>query len=155
MSATFCTALGLCFALVVTRTDWRWKRALRALTLLPIITPPFVIGLALILLLGRNGALTTFVANAFGVVPGRWVYGFFGVWLGGRVFDTTGSYAPVWWGSVVLGVVAAFLSLPIRDLSCSGRPSSPATHVSPAQRSTKRCSPRCWRSCPRATRRSG
>jgi iron(III) transport system permease protein len=99
MSATFCTALGLCFALVVTRTDWRWKRALRALTLLPIITPPFVIGLALILLLGRNGALTTFVANAFGVVPGRWVYGFFGVWLSQVL-----AYTPIAF-MVLIGVV--------------------------------------------------
>lgn len=62
-TALTCTLLGLCFALVVTRTDFRWKRSLRALTLLPIITPPFVIGLALILLLGRNGALTQFVAS--------------------------------------------------------------------------------------------
>lgn len=99
MSATFCTALGLCFALVVTRTDFRAKRALRALTLLPIITPPFVIGLALILLLGRNGALTTFVANAFGVVPGRWVYGFFGVWLSQVL-----AYTPIAF-MVLIGVV--------------------------------------------------
>ena len=46
------TALGLAFALVVTRSGFRFKRGLRALTVLPIITPPFVIGLALILLFG-------------------------------------------------------------------------------------------------------
>ena len=50
------TALGLAFALIATRTDFRFKRALRVLTVLPIITPPFVIGLALILLFGRSGA---------------------------------------------------------------------------------------------------
>ena len=44
------TVLGLVFALVVTRSGFRYKKALRALTVLPIITPPFVIGLALILL---------------------------------------------------------------------------------------------------------
>lgn len=99
MSATFCTGLGLCFALVVTRTDFRWKRSLRALTLLPIITPPFVIGLALILLLGRNGALTTLVANWFGVAPGRWVYGFFGVWLSQVL-----AYTPIAF-MVLIGVV--------------------------------------------------
>ena len=43
--------LGLAFALIATRTGFRYKPALRALTVLPIITPPFVIGLALILLL--------------------------------------------------------------------------------------------------------
>jgi predicted MFS family arabinose efflux permease len=40
---------------------------------------------------------------------------FFGVWLGGLLFDRTGSYGLVWWMSVVLGVVAAFLCLPIRE----------------------------------------
>ena len=99
MTASFCTGLGLCFALVVTRTNFRWKRSLRALTLLPIITPPFVIGLALILLLGRNGALTTLVANWFGVAPGRWVYGFFGVWLSQVL-----AYTPIAF-MVLIGVV--------------------------------------------------
>jgi iron(III) transport system permease protein len=99
MTATCCTTLGLCFALVVTRTNFRWKRSLRALTLLPIITPPFVIGLALILLLGRNGALTTLVADWFGIVPGRWVYGFFGVWLSQVL-----AYTPIAF-MVLIGVV--------------------------------------------------
>jgi iron(III) transport system permease protein len=40
------TALGLAFALIATRTDFRFKGLLRAMTVLPIITPPFVIGLA-------------------------------------------------------------------------------------------------------------
>ena len=50
------TLLGLAFALVATRTGFRFKALLRVLTVLPIITPPFVIGLALILLFGRSGA---------------------------------------------------------------------------------------------------
>ena len=50
------TALGLAFALIATRTGLRFKGVLRVLTILPIITPPFVIGLALILLFGRSGA---------------------------------------------------------------------------------------------------
>ncbi len=98
-TALTCTLLGLCFALVVTRTDFRWKRSLRALTLLPIITPPFVIGLALILLLGRNGALTQFVASWLGIPPGRWVYGFFGVWLSQVL-----AYTPIAF-MVLIGVV--------------------------------------------------
>ena len=43
------------------------------------------------------------------------VYVGLGVWLGGLLFDRTGSYGLVWWMSVVLGVVAAFLCLPIRE----------------------------------------
>lgn len=99
MTALTCTSLGLCFALVVTRTSFPWKRSLRALTLLPIITPPFVIGLALILLLGRNGALTSFVASWLGIPPGRWVYGFFGVWLAQVL-----AYTPIAF-MVLIGVV--------------------------------------------------
>src|SRR5438128_11573088 len=38
------TALGMAFALAVTRTEFRGKKVLRTLTVLPIITPPFVIG---------------------------------------------------------------------------------------------------------------
>jgi iron(III) transport system permease protein len=75
------TALGLAFALIVTRTGFRAKKALRILTVLPIITPPFVIGLAVILLFGRAGAVTTFMEWAFGVPPTRWIYGLPGVWL--------------------------------------------------------------------------
>ncbi|MEM7045136.1 MAG: iron ABC transporter permease, partial [Pseudomonadota bacterium] len=56
------TLLGLAFALVATRTNIPAKRHLRQLTLLPIITPPFVVGLAIILLFGRSGTVTQFVA---------------------------------------------------------------------------------------------
>jgi MFS family permease len=40
---------------------------------------------------------------------------FMGVWLGGRLFDTYGSYNPVWWIAVALGVMAALLNLPVRE----------------------------------------
>jgi iron(III) transport system permease protein len=75
------TLLGLAFALVVTRTAFPAKKALRALTILPIITPPFVVSLAIILLFGRSGTVTQFVADLFGIEGGRWIYGFWGVWL--------------------------------------------------------------------------
>jgi MFS family permease len=40
---------------------------------------------------------------------------FIGVWLGGYLFDTTGSYVMVWWLSVALGILAATLHLPIDE----------------------------------------
>jgi MFS family permease len=41
------------------------------------------------------------------------VGGFLGVWLGGIVFEYSGSYNPVWWLSVVFGVLSALINLPI------------------------------------------
>lgn len=40
---------------------------------------------------------------------------FLGSWLGGFLFDSTGSYALIWWISIALGVIALFANLPIRE----------------------------------------
>lgn len=40
---------------------------------------------------------------------------FLGVWLGGRLYDTTGSYDGVWALGVLLGIFAAIVHLPIRE----------------------------------------
>ena len=98
-TATATTALGLAFALVVTRTGFTAKRLLRVLTVLPIITPPFVIGLGLILLFGRSGLLNQLMEWAFAVPPSRWIYGFPGVWLA-----QTFAFTPVAF-LVLIGVV--------------------------------------------------
>ena len=75
------TVLGLAFALVAARTSFPFQRMLRLLTILPIITPPFVIGLAVILLFGRNGTITLFLAENFGLTATRWIYGLPGILL--------------------------------------------------------------------------
>jgi predicted MFS family arabinose efflux permease len=41
------------------------------------------------------------------------VGGFLGAWLGGVVFDRTGSYGPVWWLAILFGVLSALINLPI------------------------------------------
>jgi len=75
------TALGLAFALIALRTGFRFKWLLRVLTVLPIITPPFVIGLAIILLFGRSGAVSTLLFEWFDIPRSRWIYGLPGVLL--------------------------------------------------------------------------
>ena len=40
---------------------------------------------------------------------------FIGSWLGGYLFDTTGSYRVVWMISIALGVIALLANLPIRE----------------------------------------
>ena len=75
------TFLGTLLALLEDRSDSKIRRVLRFLAPLPIITPPFVVGLGLILLFGRAGLVNQAIEWMFGVEPGRWFYGFFGVWL--------------------------------------------------------------------------
>ncbi|MFO1312640.1 MAG: iron ABC transporter permease [Burkholderiales bacterium] len=94
-----CTLLGLAFALLVARSRMRGRRALRALSILPIITPPFVIGLGLILLFGRSGLVNQALEWAFGVTPTRWIYGMQGI-LVAQVF----AFTPIAF-LVLIGVV--------------------------------------------------
>jgi predicted MFS family arabinose efflux permease len=57
-----------------------------------------------------------YVGTLFGIVFfSHQIGAFIGVWLGGRVFDATGSYLPVWWAAVALGAFAALVNLPIDD----------------------------------------
>ena len=93
------TVLGLIFALVVTRSGFRYRRAVRALTILPIITPPFVIGLALILMFGLSGSITQFFSELFGLEPTRWLYG-----LPGLMIAQVLAYTPIAF-LVLIGVV--------------------------------------------------
>ncbi|MEY8878370.1 MAG: MFS transporter [Leptothrix sp. (in: b-proteobacteria)] len=70
-------------------------------------------------------ATNALVAQIFGVrylsMLGGFVFlshqigSFMGVWLGGRLYDQTGSYDVVWWIAVALGVCAALINLPVRE----------------------------------------
>jgi len=40
---------------------------------------------------------------------------FLGVWIGGYLFDVTGSYQVMWILTIGLGVLAALINLPIND----------------------------------------
>jgi iron(III) transport system permease protein len=73
--------MGTLIALLAERGSKRLARPLNILALLPIITPPFVVGLGLILLFGRAGLVNQLLEWAFGIAPTRWFYGLFGVWL--------------------------------------------------------------------------
>jgi len=73
--------LGTMIALIAERGSKRLSKPLNVLALLPIITPPFVVGLGLILLFGRAGLLNQLLEWAFDITPTRWFYGAFGVWL--------------------------------------------------------------------------
>jgi MFS family permease len=40
---------------------------------------------------------------------------FFGVWLGGKLYDLTGGYDTVWWIGIGVGAFSALVHLPIRE----------------------------------------
>jgi predicted MFS family arabinose efflux permease len=57
-----------------------------------------------------------YIATLFGIVfLGHQLGSFFGVWVGGYLFDATGTYDGVWYGSVLLGIIAALMHLPISE----------------------------------------
>ena len=57
-----------------------------------------------------------YMATLFGIVfLSHQVGSFLGAWLGGYLFDTTGSYDMVWWISVALGLISAALHWPINE----------------------------------------
>ena len=57
-----------------------------------------------------------FMATLFGIVfLSHQLGSFLGVWLGGLLFDLTGSYDRMWWAGVFFGVLAAIVHLPIDE----------------------------------------
>jgi iron(III) transport system permease protein len=79
LAGLFSTALGLAFALLIQRGGRRYGTLLRLVGILPIITPPFVIALALVVLFGRTGIVTGWLDTLLGLPPSRWIYGLPGV----------------------------------------------------------------------------
>ena len=101
--------------------------AILALLLLP-KTPLVILGFAAvmgILWLSTVPLTTGIIAQVFGVRYMATLFGivflshqvgsFLGVWLGGVLYDTTGSYDGMWWAGIALGLLAAVVHLPIDE----------------------------------------
>lgn len=57
-----------------------------------------------------------YLSTLFGIVFfSHQVGAFVGVWMGGYIFDATGSYDLVWWVAIVLGLISALLHWPINE----------------------------------------
>src|SRR5699024_7832804 len=65
--------------LYATRMKGFFAKSYRGIALLPLVAPPFIFSLALIILLGRNGVVTEYITNIFGIEFS--IYGFWGVLL--------------------------------------------------------------------------
>jgi iron(III) transport system permease protein len=73
VSTALTVAVALILAYAVTRTTVPGKRFLSLMSLLPLISPPFLVSLAFILLLGRNGVITRVLGLDWSI------YGFHGI----------------------------------------------------------------------------
>jgi iron(III) transport system permease protein len=100
------TVIGLAFALVVERSRLRFKAFMQGFSLLPIITPPFVIGLAIIFMFGRMG----FITNTLLGIRTSFVFGYFGI-----VMAQTLSFAPM--AYLVLSGVVRSLDTSLEEAS--------------------------------------
>lgn len=76
-----CTFFGLVLAIYTTRIAKRSAFISRIFSILPIVTPPFIVGLGVTLMLGRSGYVTEFMATYFWLEDTNWLYGFTGIWL--------------------------------------------------------------------------
>ncbi|HUX20818.1 MAG TPA: iron ABC transporter permease, partial [Spirochaetia bacterium] len=92
------TIVGFVFAYAITRTPMPFKRFFRLTATFPIVSPPFVVALAGILLFGRAGMLTPYLEKVIGPFS---IYG-----LGGLVLVETIAYAPLGF-LVLVGVLQA------------------------------------------------
>lgn len=90
-----------------------------------------------ILWLSTVPATNALVAQIFGVAHLSMLSGlvffshqvgsFMGVWLGGYIYDKTGSYDVVWYIAIVLGVAAALVNLPIKEMAIVRAPQPQST----------------------------
>jgi iron(III) transport system permease protein len=108
------TLLGLLFALYSVRATSPLRHLVRVFYILPIITPPFVVGMSLILLFGRAGVLNDmlmyFIGSGGLFIPegvdgiferSGYIYGFKGIFLAQVLSLTPVSYM------VIVGMLSA------------------------------------------------
>ncbi|MGH0053221.1 MAG: ABC transporter permease [Sphaerochaetaceae bacterium] len=65
--ATIGTLVGFVFAYAITRTPMKGKRVFRLIATFPMVSPPFVVALACILLFGRSGIFAGVIGNIYGL----------------------------------------------------------------------------------------
>lgn len=109
-----------------------WLYFLRSLCIVAMLVAPktetnilIFAGAMGLLWLGTVPLTSGLVAHMFGVRYLSMLFGitflshqvgsFLGVWLGGYLYETTGSYDLVWYGSIALGFAAAALHIPIPE----------------------------------------
>lgn len=98
------------FAFVIPLTEWSAYAFGIAMGLTWLATVPLTAGTVASIFGVKNMSMLagiTFFCHQVGA--------FIGGWLGGRLFDTTGSYDIVWMVAIGLGIIAALLSWPVTE----------------------------------------
>ncbi|MBB6671947.1 ABC transporter permease [Cohnella nanjingensis] len=91
ISTLSCTAVAFLFAYAITRLDIPLKGLFRFVTLLPIVSPPFIVALSYILLFGRQGIVSKQLLQA-----NFDIYGWHGLWLVQTVTFFPYAYAVIY-----------------------------------------------------------
>lgn len=112
-SALLSTAIGALIAYTLTLTDIPWKSLLRVLVVLPLVSPPFVVSHAFIMLFGRRGLITYDLLH----ITGWSIYGPDGIVLVQLVSDIPLAV-------LILSAVFASISRDLEDAAedLGGRP---------------------------------
>lgn len=75
ISTLSCTAVAFLFAYVIARLDVPCKGLFRFVTLLPIVSPPFIVALSYILLFGVQGIITKGFWASMWIYTAGWGFG--------------------------------------------------------------------------------
>ena len=106
----FLRAIAIAGLLIAPKTDFVIYMFAAAMGILWLSTVPLTTGIVAQIFGIR------YMATLFGIVFFSHQLGSFaGVWLGGYLYDRIGTYDPVWWAGIVLGLAAAFIHLPINE----------------------------------------
>ena len=76
ISTLSCTVVAFIFAYTISRLDVPFKGLFKFITMLPIVSPPFIVALSYILLFGRQGIISKYILHI-----SIDVYGWHGLWL--------------------------------------------------------------------------
>ena len=103
-------ALAITALLISPKTEWTIYLFSAGMGILWLSTVPLTTGIV-----GQVFG-TRYLATLFGIVFFSHQLGsFIGVWLGGYLYDATGTYDSIWWAGAALGLLAALVHLPIDE----------------------------------------
>lgn len=109
-SIYFCRALAILFILLMPITVINVLIFSAVMGLLWLSTVPLTAGLVTVMF------GTRYMGLLFGIVfLSHQIGSFLGIWLGGRIYDATGSYDAMWWAGIGFALFAAIMHMPIRE----------------------------------------